>query len=167
MGSPAQKGGGKEVKRLLLVSAVVLVATTGCKTEGVILYDLEGSQWVFPYFTYDQPTVLAFWNTDEAQCLKDFPALNSLSHRDGSVQLITVCTSEDRRLIEKWLDYERCSFDVVLDPGRKLARRLKVTSYPTYIYFDMNGKEIGRYLNVATIHNWFDKKRWIDRAHVD
>jgi hypothetical protein len=153
----------KRTARLATLPLFLAVAP-GCGSSAIPLRDLDSHQWVWPYFVKEQPTVLAFWSVDELQCIKDMPALNALERREGVVQLVTVCTSRERLEIELWLRKEEARFLVLLDPDERLARRLRVTSYPTYIFFDMNGAEIARQNDVRTVHHWFDRERWITRA---
>ncbi|MCH2364449.1 MAG: hypothetical protein MK479_07720, partial [Planctomycetes bacterium] len=49
---------------------------------------------------------------------------------------------------------------ILLDPQARLARRLNVHSYPTYIYFDINGKEVQRYLDIRSVWKFFDLERF-------
>lgn len=146
--------------------AAFLLAAVGCRTTAVPLCNVTrgGQQWVWPYFLDGKPAVLAFWNTNEMQCLRDVPALKTLDAREGSVQLVTVVTGRDRMEIEKWLRREQIRYDVLLDLDEKLAEELDVYYYPTFIYLDVQGKEVDRVTDVRTVHNWFDRPRWLERS---
>lgn len=146
--------------------AALSSSAIGCRTAGVPLVNVTegGQQWVWPYFVDGKPTVLAFWSTDEMQCLRDVPALKTLDAREGSVQLVTVVTGRDRMEIEKWIRRERIGYAVLLDLEEKLARRLGVRGYPTFIYVDTKGKEVDRVTDIRTVRNWFDRPRWLERS---
>jgi hypothetical protein len=146
-------------------AGLAAAAVSGCQYSGAIpLEDRGGNQWVWPYFAERQPTVLAFWNCEEMRCIEDMPALNALHHRRSGVQLVTVCTGPERMRAEMWLRKQQAEFTVVLDPEEKLARRLGVEHYPTYILLNREGKEVSRYLDIRTVHNWFDQERWMRKA---
>ncbi|MGQ9589824.1 MAG: TlpA family protein disulfide reductase [Planctomycetota bacterium] len=146
------------------VAAALLVS--GCAAQPVPLVNItgRGEQWVWPFFIDGRPTVIAFWNTDEMQCLRDVPALKAFDARESSVELVTVVTGRDRYEIDQWLRRHRIRYTVLLDLEEKLARQLGVRSYPTFVYFDSNGKEIARVEDIRLVHNWFDNPRWLERA---
>jgi hypothetical protein len=147
----------------------VMSLAAGCAERAIVLTSLAGdspgAQWVWPYFVQEgQPVVIAFWTTDEMQCLRDVPALKALEARGSSVQLVTVVVGRDRMEIDKWLREERLPYVVLLDLEEKLAGRLRVEGYPAYIFFDMDGKEVARAGDVRLARNWFDRERWLERA---
>ena len=143
----------------------LLSSLVGCgSVEAIPLADTRGQQWVWPYFVGRQPTVVAFWDCDNIESIEAMPALNTLHDRDSGVQLVTVCVEPDRQRADRWLRKQRASFVVVLDPNEKLAKRLAVTSYPTYIYFNTRGEEVQRYLNIQSAWKFFDLPRFLDQG---
>jgi hypothetical protein len=150
--------------RRSLVSIAVLAALSGCAGSPVSLRTLTGTSrgelWVWPQSLDGKPTVLAFWNTDEMQCLRDIPALKTLDAREGSLELVTVATGRDRAEIDQWLRDARIGYLVLLDLEEDLARKLGVESYPTYVLLNVDGKEIARETDVRLARNWFDRERW-------
>ena len=152
--------------------AAVCLLMGGCASSPLVLYSISlepveaGRQHVWPYFLEGHPTVVAFWNTDVAKCLRDIPALKTLNRRRSGVELVTVVTGLDRLDIEKWMYRERIDYLVLLDLEERLAKRLDVDTYPTFIYLDANGEEIGRRSDVATIAPWFDHEGWLERSGV-
>jgi hypothetical protein len=141
-----------------------LFALSGCAGDPAVLRTLtgpsRGDPWVWPQSLDGRPTVLAFWNTDVMQCLRDVPALKTLDSREGSVELVTVATGRDRAEIEKWIRDGGLGYLVLLDLEEDLARRLGVEDYPTYVFLDVNGKEVARSTDVRLARNWFDRERW-------
>lgn len=150
----------------LWVAAAAMAALFGCSAQPVALVNLtrNGDQWVWPFFVEGRPTVLAFWTTDEMQCLRDIPALKALDARETSVELVTVVTGRDRYEIEKWLRGHKIRYSVLLDLEEKLARQLRVQSYPTFVYLDARGREIDRVTDIRLVPRWFDSPRWLERA---
>ncbi len=147
-------------------AVVVWAALFGCAARPVSLVNItrDGDQWVWPFFLEGRPTVLAFWTTDEMQCMRDIPALKALDARESSVELVTVVTGRDRYEIDKWLRGQRIRYNVLLDLDERLARQLGIRDYPTFVYFDANGREIDRVTDIRLVHRWFDSPRWLERA---
>ena len=112
--------------------AALSSSAIGCRTAGVPLVNATGGgqQWVWPYFI-DQPMVLAFWNTEELQCIEDLEGMKTLALREGPVHLVSVCSSADRIRINRWMEKENVRFTVIHDPDLKLAKRLEVKFFPT------------------------------------
>ena len=65
--------------------------------------------------------------------------------------------------IDQWLRGRRIRYVVLLDLEERLAERLRVDSYPTFVAFDSKGKEASRVRDVRLVHNWFDQPRWLER----
>ena len=152
------------MKRLLF--SLSLVATVAsCHPSALVLYNTRGNQRVYPHFI-DQPMVLAFWRPDSIECIDDMAALNALTRREGSVYVMGVCSSDDQVRANKWMRKEGVRYEVISDPELRLARRLGVSSYPTYVLFDRRGRQVDRRTDVRTIHNWFDRDRWRERLEA-
>ena len=143
-----------------LLCLPVLLCLQGCRSPGVDLEDRKGRQWVWPYFSYRQPTVLAFWNCANIESIEAIPALTTLSKRDSDIQLVTVCTESNRARMDSWLSKQQGEFVILLDPQARLARQLDVRTYPTYIYFDIKGREVERYLDIRSVWKFFDIERF-------
>lgn len=148
--------------RRVAVLGLAVAVLGGCRSPGLVLYNTRGEQRVWPYFV-DQPMVLAFWNTSEIRCIEDLPGLNTLHLRESPVHLMGVVDG-DRLRANRWMRTMDVRFEVVYDAERRLAKRLRVRSYPTYVFFDREGNEIARSLTIRTIANWFDRERWLRRA---
>jgi len=147
-----------------LVAFSLALVGHGCAGKAIPLTSVTGDQWVWPYFIDGKPTVLAFWSTNEMQCLRDVPALATLDARQGSVQLVTVVTGRDRMEVYKWIREKRIRYEVLLDLEEELSGRLGVHSYPTYLLISSEGKEVSRVEDIRTVNNWFDRERWWEKA---
>jgi thiol-disulfide isomerase/thioredoxin len=165
------EGGGRS---LAAGAAGVLLAAAacGCEVHEHVLYRVSsdyvesGRQWVWPHFLQGKPTVVAFWNTDVAQCLRDIPVLKGLDVRTN-VELVTVVTGLDRYDVEKWVHRYGLSYVVLLDLEKKLASELGVASYPMFIYFDTSGSEIARASEAESIGAWFNSPRWLRKSGAE
>jgi hypothetical protein len=146
------------------MSLVAVLALAGCRSGAIPLEDTRGRQWVWPYFAHRQPTVLAFWDCDHIESIEAMPALNTLNKRDSDVQLLTVCVEPDRMRADNWLRKQRANFVVILDPEERLARRLRVRSYPTFVYFDTGGDEVARYHDIRSAWKFFDLPRFVEKG---
>ena len=155
-------------RTVLSMSLLLVVCAAGCKASPAIpLEDTRGDQWVWPYFAQRQPTVLAFWDCDNVESIEALPALNTLNRRESGVQLVTVCVERDRARANRWLLKQRASFVVVLDPEERLSRRLGITAYPTFVYYNTRGEEVQRYLNIQSAWKFFDLPRFLDKGWAE
>jgi AhpC/TSA family len=150
------------------LAGALVCGVLGCSSRSVVLRnatgEAPGSPWVWPYFLDGQPCVLAFWSTNEMQCLRDVPALKALDAREGSVQLITVACGRDRLEVDKWLRDQRIRYLVLLDLEGELANLNDVDSYPSYVLFDDQGKEVARTGDIRKVAGWFKGDRWQELA---
>jgi len=158
--------------------AFVVVAVTlasllgpGCVAHNAhVLYTISnnphetGRQQVWPYFLAGKPTVVAFWNTDNMQCLRDVAGIRTLESRDSPVQLVTVANGVSPFEIQKWLQKEQISYPVLLDLDQALSAKLGVNSVPMFLLFDVDGQEVARAYDLRVVHNWFDRERWRERV---
>jgi hypothetical protein len=136
----------------------------GCGGRAVPVYNLtekgQQRQWVWPYFLYEQPTVVAFWSTDEMDCYRNLPALGALDALPSSVQLVTVATGRDRLEIDRWIREKRIRYPVLLDLDQAIAHQAGVSSAPTFVYYDPLGQELERGQDIRVVRKWFDDPRW-------
>lgn len=141
--------------RLVILGAVL----QGCASRTIPLVNVtdQGRQWVWPYFLDGQPTVLAFWSTNEMECLRNVPALQGLDARGGSVQLVTVVTGRDRLEISRWIREKKIRYPVLLDLDERLALHLGVDQVPSFLFFGPDGKELDRRSDIRLVRKWFDE----------
>jgi thiol-disulfide isomerase/thioredoxin len=94
-----------------------------------------------------KPLLLNLWATWCAPCVAEMPTLDALAFREaGKLQVLTV--SEDlggREKVEAFLAERRFrDLDSWLDPKMELMAALEVTTLPTTILFDAEGREVWR-----------------------
>ena len=156
--------------RTAIALVSVMCSIGGCQHQFVMVYDTErGMQWHWPHFLDGKPTILAFWSTAETASLENLNAidgLNTLSLRDVPVELISVATGPDIEEIHAWIDGRfgtPIRFPVLLDQGKRLAKAVNVTHYPTYIYYDVDGDELDRSYSIKNISKWHNT-RWLRKS---
>ena len=154
------------MKRNTLIVCLFALLVGGCSYKGLVLYNWEGDQRVWPHFV-DQVMVLAFWSPASIHSIEDMPALNALTHREGPVHLMSICSSPDRARAVKWMRKEKVVYEVVFDPDGALARKLSVSSFPTYILFDRLGEERERSTTIRNVFKWFDKERFHEEVSAN
>lgn len=150
----------------LVVAACQILGGWGCAHRSVALVNItdRGHQWVWPYFIDNQPTALVFWNTNEMECWRNIPGLQGLDARGTSVQLVSVVTGRDRLEISNWLREKRITYPVLLDLESKLADQLGVTTFPTFILYGVDGKELDRETDIRLVKTWFENDDKYRRA---
>jgi thiol-disulfide isomerase/thioredoxin len=85
--------------------------------------------------------LLDFWTTWCPPCRADAPSLEKLNKKYGGNELaiIGISVSEDRELVEKFLNDHPHSYQVVLTTENEMPRPYQVGVFPTYIVIDKDG----------------------------
>ncbi len=151
-----------------IAAAIGALWMVGCARHPLILRDAQqGRQWYWPHFLDGQPTVLAFLSTEEMECLRAIPGLNTLDGLDSPLDLVAIASGPDRREIDEWVRgryVDPIRVPVLVDQEERLVSKLRVDRYPTYILFDAEGKEVERRYHVERLYNWFMLQRNLERA---
>ena len=103
-----------------------------------------------------KPLLLNLWATWCAPCVKELPTLDALAQREGKrLQVLTVSQDmEGRAKVEAFLAKGKYrTLEAWLDPQMALMSELGVTTLPTTILYDAEGKEVWR---VAGDRDWSD-----------
>jgi thiol-disulfide isomerase/thioredoxin len=93
-----------------------------------------------------KPVLLNLWATWCAPCVAEMPTLDALAARDGGIEVLTV--SQDLNGEEK-VDafFAKRKFEMLepyIDPELTLMGELGVTTLPTTILYDAQGREVWR-----------------------
>ena len=101
-----------------------------------------------------KPVLLNLWATWCAPCVKELPTLDALQVREGkALQVLTVSQDmEGRSKVEAFLAKGKFqTLEAWLDPEMGLMAELGVSTLPTTILYDANGREVWR---VAGDKDW-------------
>jgi thiol-disulfide isomerase/thioredoxin len=118
----------------------------GAPAPGTPFEDPEGQPVSLADFR-GKPLLLNLWATWCAPCVAEMPTLDALAFREeGKLQVLTVSEDLDgREKVEAFLAERRFrDLDSWLDPKMELMAALGVTTLPTTILFDAEGREVWR-----------------------
>jgi len=100
-----------------------------------------------------QGVVLNFWATWCAPCVREMPQLDRLRALLKGTGINVLAVSEDRKgvpVAKKFFETNKLhDLEVLVDPGGKLLRSLKVRGLPTTVLFGEDGLERGRVTGIA------------------
>ncbi len=85
--------------------------------------------------------LLTFWKSWSAPCLKELRRLESMHTRAGRGEafILAVNDGEDPQRVAEIYREHHLTFAVIADPHRQIARRYRVTCWPTTVSIDENG----------------------------
>ena len=109
--------------------------------------DADGTETNFEGFV-GVPTLVNFWATWCAPCVKELPTLEQLADDKGA-DLHVVPISQDnapRSSVEAFLAFHKLDLPAYQDSKMALSGALDVEVLPTTIYYDSNGREVWRYV---------------------
>jgi thiol-disulfide isomerase/thioredoxin len=86
--------------------------------------------------------VLNFWATWCTACIEELPLLRDLQKKymDKNVEFIAINAGERKKLIKKFLKRYDFPYKIVLDQGRKIAKKFKVENLPQTFVISKEGK---------------------------
>lgn len=119
----------------------------------ITLTDHAGRKLALPSLT-GKPLLVNLWATWCAPCVAELPTLDTLAtSRASDLRVLTV--SQDMSGTEKVADFLKARgathLEPWLDPKNDLAFHYQVTTLPTTILYDANGREVWRYVGG---HDW-------------
>ncbi len=117
------------------------------------LTDAAGRKLALPSLA-GKPLLVNLWATWCAPCVAELPTLEALAtSRAGNLRVLTV--SQDMSGTEKVADFLKTrggpKLEPWLDPKNDLAFHYQVTTLPTTILYDAQGREVWRYVGG---HDW-------------
>jgi thiol-disulfide isomerase/thioredoxin len=125
----------------------------GTAAPGTTFEDQDGEKVSLAEFR-GKPVLLNLWATWCAPCVKELPTLDTLQSREGErLKVLTVSQDlEGRAKVEAFLEKGKYrTLEAWLDPEMALMSDLGVTSLPTTILYDAEGREVWR---VAGDKDW-------------
>jgi thiol-disulfide isomerase/thioredoxin len=114
--------------------------------SGTLAPDLEFQPATLADFR-GKPLLLNLWATWCAPCVKELPTLDALAAREGErLQVVTLSQDMDgREKVEAFLAQGKFGrLEGWLDPEMKMMGALGVSTLPTTILYDAEGREIWR-----------------------
>jgi len=135
----------------LVGMAALILAVAGCATEGTSVGSIAPD---FPVSSLKEPgkevrlndlrgkvVVLDFWATWCGPCRQAMPYIAALNrdYKDKGVVFMSI-TDEEREKVEPFVKRESISLPIYLDSLMIAKNRLQVSSLPTTVVIDKNGK---------------------------
>lgn len=114
------------------------------------LSDLKGKQWHLRGLR-GQVVLVNFWATWCPPCRKEMPDLEALFKKHQKKGLVVLALSdEDSAKVNGFLEAQRYTFPVLLDPRGAAARTFGVDGIPKSFLFDREGKLVAQAIDMRT-----------------
>ncbi len=133
--------GAREVKELSAWNAAKIRKQLGGKPAPELeVTDVKGNKLSLADFR-GKTVLLDFWTTWCPPCRADAPALDKLYEKYGAkdLMIIGISVSEERAVVEKFLQEHPHHFPVVLTPENEVPRPYQIGVFPTYIVIGPDG----------------------------
>jgi len=133
---------------VLCVALLVLMGTDASfavqkRAADFTLTSITGEDVTLSELLKDGPVVIDFWAIWCKPCVKAFPDLQEIfdNYRDCGLALVAVSIDGPRTTskVGAFVRVKGNTFEVVLDPSQKVARKYHVTSVPRTVLVDMDG----------------------------
>jgi len=114
--------------------------TTGKEISGFNERDIDGNKWKLKNLK-GRIVVLNFWFINCPPCRQEMPELNRVVEQykeDSSVVFISFCL-DDKSSIKDFLETSPFNYKIVAE-ARYISQQYGVTSYPTHVVLDKEGK---------------------------
>ena len=113
--------------------------------SNVAVRSVNGLKFVHgsPVDVIDRPVVLELWSSWCQPCLHAIPHINELSKQYTNVSFVGVNTSEDERIVKKFMDRmgDKMTYNVAVDPDGVMeyySENLNIRGIPHAIVFNNN-----------------------------
>ncbi|QNT68486.1 TlpA family protein disulfide reductase [Defluviicoccus vanus] len=97
--------------------------------------------------------VVNFWATWCGPCIKEMPALDALAKKVEKRGIVVLALSSDREgapVVRQYFDKNGLTgLPVSIDALSKVARTLDIVGLPTTVFFDAQGRQVGRVVGAA------------------
>jgi peroxiredoxin len=114
------------------------------------LTSMEGKTYSLPALR-GKVVLLNFWATWCAPCRKEMPDMEALYRRFEKKGLVVLAVSdEDRETVSRFLEKERYTFPVLLDPGREANKAFDVEGIPKSFIFNAEGKLVAQAIDMRS-----------------
>ncbi len=128
---------------LVLTGANAVLAAKTDEAPDFTLPNLVGEDVTLTELLTDGPVVLDFWATWCKPCIKGFPQLQEIfdSYRNCGLNVLAVSIDGPRSMsrVGAFIKSKGHTFEVVLDPSQKVARKYHVSAVPRTVLIDTDG----------------------------
>ena len=135
---------------LAIVLAALLVLTGTSVSVGAskkapefTLPNLDGDDVALSELLEDGPVIVDFWATWCKPCIKAFPDLQEIfdKYRNCGLKVLAVSIDGPKSMsrVGSLIKSKGNTFEVLLDPGQKVARKFHVTSVPRTVLVNTDG----------------------------
>lgn len=114
------------------------------------LIDLQGKSWTLKDLK-GKVVLLNFWATWCPPCRKEMPDLETLYQRFGPQGLVILGISdEEAAKVTPFIEQQKISYSVLLDPGRKVNELFQIEGIPKTFIYDREGRIVAQSIDMRT-----------------
>jgi thiol-disulfide isomerase/thioredoxin len=134
--------------KTILFTAILLVGFSALNAQEPYfrLKDLDNQWKEYEDLKGSQLTIIDFWATWCAPCVKSIPLLNEMAEEfaDDGVSFIGVSVdgSRNQAKIKPFIESMGVSYPILRDLNSELMAELSVTAVPTLIMYDKDGNQV-------------------------
>jgi cytochrome c biogenesis protein CcmG/thiol:disulfide interchange protein DsbE len=127
----------------LVLSASAISSAKDAVAPDFTLPNLAGEDVTLSELLKDGPVIVEFWATWCKPCIKAFPDIQKIfdSYKDCGLKVLAVSIDGPRSSsrVASLIKSKGNTFEVLLDPSQKVAKKLHVTSVPRTVLVDTDG----------------------------
>ena len=137
-------------------------ASSQPKEVDFTLTGLDGNTYTLSDFV-GKPVLLNFWATWCPPCKGEMPLLEQTYNewKDKGVVILAVDIGESASTVQKFIDQNGYTFNILLDQQQKVANTYLVQAIPTTYFIDKNGiiqgKQVGAFPDIDHIEAYLNK----------
>jgi peroxiredoxin len=114
------------------------------------LEDLHGTKWTLKELS-GKVVVVNFWATWCPPCRKEMPDLETLYKRFKNQGLVILAISDEYPAkVKPFVEREKVTYPILLDPGRKVNELFEVEGIPKSFVYDRTGKLVAQSIDMRT-----------------
>jgi cytochrome c biogenesis protein CcmG/thiol:disulfide interchange protein DsbE len=128
---------------LLVLTGASVSAGADRKAPEFTLPNLDGEDVTLSELLEDGPVIVDFWATWCKPCIKAFPDLQEVfdKYRNCGLKVLAISIDGPKSMsrVGSLIKSKGNTFEVLLDPGQKVARKFHVTSVPRTVLVKTDG----------------------------
>ena len=128
---------------LLVLTGTSISAGAESKAPEFTLPNLDGDDVKLSELLEDGPVIVDFWATWCKPCIKAFPDLQEIfdNYKNCGLKVVAISIDGPKSMsrVGSLIKSKGNTFEVLLDPGQKVARKFHVTSVPRTVLVDTDG----------------------------